>query len=57
VILMALPLYFICLFFSYSLNILSLVSVLVVLMIICPGVVLFWSSLFGVLRLPVSEWA
>jgi hypothetical protein len=48
VILMGLPLYVICFFSLTAFNILSLVSVLVVLMIICCGVVLFWSSLFGV---------
>jgi hypothetical protein len=43
--------YFLCyLFFSITaFNILSLFSVLVVLMIICSGEVLFWSSLFCVL--------
>jgi hypothetical protein len=50
VIFMGLPLYVICLFFLRTFNILSLFSVLVVLMIICHGVVLFWSSLFGVLE-------
>jgi hypothetical protein len=38
-------------FFSLTaFNILSLVPVLVVLMMICHGVVLFWSGLFGVLE-------
>jgi hypothetical protein len=52
-ILMGLPLYVICFFFFFSLaafNSLSLVSVLVVLMMACCGVVLFWSGLFGVLE-------
>jgi hypothetical protein len=40
VILVGLPLYVICLFSLTVFNILSLVSVLV-LMIICPGVLLF----------------
>jgi hypothetical protein len=47
VILMCLLLYFICFFSLTALNILSLFSVLVILVIICHGVVLFWSSLFG----------
>jgi hypothetical protein len=39
------------LFFSLTaFNILSLISVLIVLMIICHGEVVFWSSLFGVLE-------
>jgi hypothetical protein len=42
VILMGLPLYVICVFSLTAFNILSLFSVLVVLMIICHGVVLFW---------------
>jgi hypothetical protein len=46
VILMGLPLYVICFFSLTAFNILSLVSVFVVL-ITCHGVVLFWSSLFG----------
>jgi hypothetical protein len=47
---------FVCCFFSLTaFNILSLFSMLV-LMTICHGVVLFWSSLFGVWRLPVPEW-
>jgi hypothetical protein len=50
VILMGLPLYVICFFFLTAFNILSLVSVLVVLMIICHAVVLFWSGLFSVLE-------
>jgi hypothetical protein len=50
VILIGLPLYVICIFFLTALNILSLFSVLVVLMIICHGVFLFWTSLFGVLE-------
>jgi hypothetical protein len=50
VILMDLPLYVICFFSLTVFNILSLFSVLFVLMIICHGVVLFWSSLFGVLE-------
>jgi hypothetical protein len=50
VILMGLPLYFICFFSLTAFNILSLVSVLIVLMIICRGLVLFWSGLFGVLE-------
>jgi hypothetical protein len=49
VILMGLPLYVMC-FFSYCLQYSSLVSVLVVLMIACCGVVLFWSGLFSVLE-------
>jgi hypothetical protein len=47
--LMDLFLYMICFFSLTAFNIRSLFSVLVVLMIICHGVVLFWSSLFGVL--------
>jgi hypothetical protein len=47
---MGLPLYVTCFFSLTAFNILSLVSVLVVLMIICCGIVLFWSSLFGVLK-------
>jgi hypothetical protein len=50
VILIGLPLYVICFFSPTAFNILSLFSVLVVLVIICHGVVLFWSSLFGVLE-------
>jgi hypothetical protein len=50
VILMGLPLNVICFFCLTAFNILSRVSVLVVLMIICHGVVLFWSGLFGVLE-------
>jgi hypothetical protein len=58
VILMGLPLYVICLFSATGFNIHSLFSVLVVLMIICHGVVLFWSSLFNVLEASCSyEWA
>jgi hypothetical protein len=42
---------FVCYLFSPPsiFNILSLLPVLVVLMIICHGIVLFWSSLFGAL--------
>jgi hypothetical protein len=54
VILLDLPLYVICFFSLTGFNILSLFSVLVVLMIICNGGVLFWSSLFCC---PVPEWA
>jgi hypothetical protein len=50
VILMGLPLYVIYFFSLAAFNTLSLFSVLVVLMIICHGVVVFWSSLFGVLE-------
>jgi hypothetical protein len=50
VILMGLPLYVICFFSLTAFNILSLVSILIVLMIIFHGDVLFWSSLFGVLE-------
>jgi hypothetical protein len=50
VILICLPLYVICFFSLTAFNILTLVSVLVVLMVICHGVVLFWSGLFGVLK-------
>jgi hypothetical protein len=50
VILVGLPLYVNYLFSLTAFNILSLPSVIVVLLIICHGVVLFWSSLFGVLR-------
>jgi hypothetical protein len=50
VILMGLPLYIICFFSLTAFNILSLLSVLVVLMITCHGVVLLWSSVFGVLE-------
>jgi hypothetical protein len=50
VILMGFPLYVICFLSLTGFNILSLFSVLVVLMIICHGEVLFWSSLFGVLE-------
>jgi hypothetical protein len=49
-ILMGLSLYVICFICLTDFNILSLVFVLVVLMIICHGVVLFWSGLFGVLE-------
>jgi hypothetical protein len=49
-ILIGLPLYVICFFSLTAFNILSLFSLLVVLMIKCHGVVLFWSSLFGVLE-------
>jgi hypothetical protein len=44
---------YLCILFVFSLleaSILSLFSVLVILMIICHGKVLFWSSLFGVLE-------
>jgi hypothetical protein len=50
VILMSLPLYVICFFSLTAFNILSLVSVLVVLMIICHGVILVWSGLFSFLE-------
>jgi hypothetical protein len=50
VILMGLPLHVICFFSLTAFSILSLFSVLVVLMIICYGVVLFWSHVFGVLE-------
>jgi hypothetical protein len=50
VILMGLPLYVICFFLSYSLQYSFSVPVLIVLMIICYEEVLFWSSLFGVLK-------
>jgi hypothetical protein len=50
VILMGLPLYIVCFFSLTAFSILSLFSVLAVLIIICCGVVLFWSSLFGVLE-------
>jgi hypothetical protein len=50
VILMGLLLYVICFFSLTAFNILSIFSVLVVLIIICHGVVLFWSSLFGILE-------
>jgi hypothetical protein len=50
VILMGLPLYVICFFSPTAFNTLSRVSALVVLMILCHGVVLFWSGLFGVLE-------
>jgi hypothetical protein len=50
VILMGLPLYVICFFYLTACSILSLLPVFVVLMIICQRVVLFWSSLFGVLE-------
>jgi hypothetical protein len=50
VILMGLPLYVICFFSLTAFNILSRVSVCDVLMIICCGLVLFWSGLFGVLE-------
>jgi hypothetical protein len=50
VILMGLPLIVICFFSLTAFSILSLFSVLVVLMIICRGVVLFFSSLFGILE-------
>jgi hypothetical protein len=50
VILMDLPLYVICFFSLTDFNIFSLFSMLVVLMIICHGIVQFWSSLFGVLE-------
>jgi hypothetical protein len=48
--LMGLHLYVICFFSLISFNIVSKLSVLVVLMIICHGLVLLWSSLFGVLE-------
>jgi hypothetical protein len=50
VILMGLPLHVICFFSLTAFNILSVVSVFVVLMMICRGVALFWSGLFGVLE-------
>jgi hypothetical protein len=50
VILMGLPLYVICFFSLAAFNILSLFSVLIVLMIMCHRVVLFWSNLLGVLE-------
>jgi hypothetical protein len=50
VILMGLPLYVICFFSFTAFNILSLVSVFVVLMMICHEIALFWSDLFGVLE-------
>jgi hypothetical protein len=50
VILVSLPLYIICFFFLTACSSLSLFSVLVVLMIICCGVALFWLSLLGVLK-------
>jgi hypothetical protein len=50
VTLLGLPLYGICFFSLTAFNILSLFSVFVVLMIICHGLVLFWSSLFDVLE-------
>jgi hypothetical protein len=49
-ILMGLPVHIICFFSLIVLNILSVFSVLVFLMIICHRAVLFWSSLFGVLE-------
>jgi hypothetical protein len=49
VVLVGLPLYGISFFSLTAFNVLSLFSVLVVL-ITCHGVVLFWSSLFGVLE-------
>jgi hypothetical protein len=49
VILMGLPLDVICFFSLKAFSILSQVSVFVVLMLICCGVDLFWSGLFGVL--------
>jgi hypothetical protein len=48
--LMGLPLYIICFFSLKDVNILSLFSVLVLLMIIHCGEVIFWSSLFDVLE-------
>jgi hypothetical protein len=53
VILMGLPLSVTCFFSLIAFNIFCLFSVLVVLMIICHGVVLFWSCLFGVMEVPV----
>jgi hypothetical protein len=50
VILMGLSLCVICFFSLTAFNILSLYSVLFVSMIICHGVVLFWSSLLGVME-------
>jgi hypothetical protein len=50
VILMGLPLFVICFFYLTAFSILSLVSVVVVLMIICRRVVLICSGLFGVLE-------
>jgi hypothetical protein len=55
VILMGLPLYVICFLSLTAFNILSLFSVVVVLMI-CSGVVLFWSSFFDVLEASVPKW-
>jgi hypothetical protein len=43
-------LYVICFSSLIASNILSLLSVLVVLIILCHGVVLLWSSLFCVLK-------
>jgi hypothetical protein len=54
VILMGLPLYVICFFSLTTFNILSLVSVFVVLMMICHVVVLFWSVLFSILEAPCT---
>jgi hypothetical protein len=54
---MGLPLYVICFFTLTAFNIISRVSVIVVLIIICCGIVLFWSGLFGVLEVPVPVWA
>jgi hypothetical protein len=50
VTLMGLPWYVICFFSLTAFNIFSLVSVFVVLMMICHGIDLFWSGLFGVLE-------
>jgi hypothetical protein len=50
VVLMGLPFYVTCSFSLTAFSILSLFSVLVVLVIICHGEVLFWSSLLGILE-------
>jgi hypothetical protein len=54
VTLMGLPLHVICFFSLTAFHILSQLSVLVLLMIICCRVVLFWSDLFGALEDPCT---
>jgi hypothetical protein len=54
---MGLPLYIICFLSITAFSILSLFSVLVVLMIICPGRLYFGQVCLVFWRLPVPEWA
>jgi hypothetical protein len=55
--LMGLPLYVICFFSLIAFSILSLVSVLILLMIICNGLVYFGQAFLVFRRLPVPKWA